>query len=470
MLFNSIDFLVFFTVFFFGFYFLHSIYRKILLLVASCVFYMWFIPPYILILFVTILIDFYAAKKIEQSNSPVLKKRYLLFGIINTCIVLFVFKYCNFFIDNLNALGLHSIPNLHIILPIGLSFHTFQSLGYIIDVYRGNIVAEKKLLNYANFVMMFPQLVAGPIERAGNLLPQLSSCDQTITHKDFSVGLTRFFWGLFKKVVVADTLSAFTDAAFINYQFQPGAVLLVAAIFFSIQIYCDFSGYSDMAIGVARMLGFRFKENFNLPYFSKDITEFWRRWHISLSTWFKDYLFSPIALARRNWGTGAVLFATFITFLISGLWHGAGWNFLIWGIIHGLYLCIETVTGLALVKPVSFIGKSIRILYSFILVSFALLFFRSQTLEQAITIIKKIVTHFDSQKFWYWDLSIYPSIISGIVLLFCFEYFVLRNKTFDQLYENKNGNFLLYSIIVGLILLVLLLGNSNGNQFIYFQF
>jgi len=468
MLFNSVAFLIFFSIFFFLFYFLNGIQRKILLLIASCIFYMWFIPVYVLILFITIFIDYYAAQKIEDTDSQRKKKHHLLLGIVNTCIVLFVFKYYNFFIDNFNAMGFHQLPNWHIILPIGLSFHTFQSLSYIIEVYRGNIKAERSLLTYSNFVMMFPQLVAGPIERANNLLPQLQKCDHVITYKDFSVGLHRFFWGLFKKVVVADMASMFVDSTYNNYEFHPGSMLLVGTILFAIQIYCDFSGYSDMAIGVARMMGFRFNENFRIPYFSKDITEFWRRWHISLSKWLKDYLYISFGGNRHGkWQTYRNLM---LTMLLGGLWHGASWNFIIWGGINGLYLSIEKATGLYKFHPRIFIAKALRVLYVFTLVSFSWIFFRAVTFHQATTIIKKIFLSFNSGEFKFLNENIFFSSMTGIFILLGFEYFVFKNFSFDQLFEKKNGEIWLSAMTLFFIFLIILIGNSNGSQFIYFQF
>lgn len=468
MLFNSIIFLIFFSVFFFLFYYLNGTNRKILLFIGSCIFYMWFIPVYVLILFLTILIDYYAAKKIENDHSQKAKKAHLLFGIVNTCLVLFIFKYHNFFIDNFNALGIHQLANWNIILPIGLSFHTFQSLSYVIEVYRGNIKAERNLLTYANFVMMFPQLVAGPIERANNLLPQLRNCDHTITYKDFSVGLHRFFWGLFKKVMVADIVSIYVDATYNNYQLHSGSTLLVGTLLFAIQIYCDFSGYSDMAIGIARMLGFKFKENFKIPYFSKDVTEFWRRWHISLSTWLRDYLYISFGGSRAGkWRTYRNLM---LTMLLGGFWHGASWNFIIWGGINGFYLSLEKATGLSSYKPVSVISKVVRILYVFILISFSWIFFRAVTFKQAIDIIKKIGFDFHAGSFQFLDINVFSSIVFGILLMLGFEYFVFRNYTFDQLYERKHGDRILSAFKILFIFLIIFFGNSNGSQFIYFQF
>lgn len=468
MLFNSVIFLIFFAVFFFLFYFLNGTNRKILLFFASCLFYMYFIPVYILIIFLTILIDYFAAIGIENSTSQKGKKRHLVFGIVNTCLVLFIFKYHNFFIDNFNAMGFHQLANWRIILPIGLSFHTFQSLSYVIEVYRGNIKAERSILTYSNFVMMFPQLVAGPIERANNLLPQLKTCDHEITYKDFSIGFHRFFWGLFKKVVVADILSTFVDATYNNYRLQPGSMLLAGTIFFAIQIYCDFSGYSDMAIGVARMLGFKFKENFKIPYFSKDITEFWRRWHISLSSWLRDYLYISFGGSRR--GKILTYRNLMLTMLLGGFWHGASWNFIIWGVLNGLYLSFERAINLPRWRPKNFIVKAIRVGYVFTLISFSWIFFRAVTFHQATTIINRICFHFKASGFKFLDINIFTSIVAGIVILLGFEYFVFRKYTFDQLFEMKRGDKMLSIFTVLFIFLIIFFGNANGSQFIYFQF
>lgn len=468
MLFNSIEFLVFFLIFFLLFYFLDGKSRKILLFIASCIFYMWFIPVYVLILFLTILIDYYAAIKIEDDNSKKAKKFHLLFGIVNTCLVLFVFKYHNFFIDNFNAMGFHQLKNWQIILPIGLSFHTFQSLSYVIEVYRGNIKAERNILTYSNFVMMFPQLVAGPIERANNLLPQLRTCDHKITYKDFSVGFHRFFWGLFKKVMVADVVSIFVDATYNNYEIQPGSMLLAGTALFAIQIYCDFSGYSDMAIGIARMLGFKFNENFKIPYFSKDITEFWRRWHMSLSSWLRDYLY--ISFGGSRFGKLLTYRNLMLTMLIGGFWHGASWNFIIWGGINGLYLSFEKAINLPRWRPKYFIVKAIRVLYVFSLISFSWIFFRAVSFHQASTIIKKIFMDFNASAFQFLDINIFATILLGITILLSFEYLVFRKYSFDQLFEKKNGDTWLSSFTVLFIFLIIFFGNSNGSQFIYFQF
>ncbi|GAB3508411.1 hypothetical protein GCM10027442_14640 [Emticicia fontis] len=429
---------------------------------------MWFIPVYVIILFITIFIDYYAAIHIEDSKNKAGRKKHLVIGIVNTCIVLFFFKYYNFFIDNLNYIGFTSIKHWDIILPIGLSFHVFQSLSYVIEVYRGNIKAERNLLNYSNFVMMFPQLVAGPIERADNILPQLRNNNHNISYSDFSIGFSRFFWGLFKKVAVADVVSQFVDAAYDNYYQHSGITLLVATFLFAIQIYCDFSGYSDMAIGIARMLGFKFRENFSIPYFSKSVTEFWRRWHISLSSWLKDYIY--ISFGGNRKGAINTYRNLLLTMLIGGLWHGASWNFVIWGGLNGIYLSLEKMLNISLKNPENFIIKLMRVMYVFIAICFTWIFFRAITFSQATFIISKIFTDLSLRKFNHLDGSIFLSIISGIILLIIFEFFLFRKYSFDRIYLMKYGKRYLNVITIFFIIYTLMQGNFNGAQFIYFQF
>ncbi|WP_259017032.1 MBOAT family O-acyltransferase [Emticicia fluvialis] len=467
MVFNSIDFLIFFIIVFILFYYSRGFNRQVILLVSSSVFYMWFIPSYILILFLTILIDYFAAIRIEDSTKPATKKLHLLFGIINTCIVLFVFKYYNFFVDNLNYLGFRSARHWEIILPIGLSFHVFQSLGYVIEVYKGKIKAERNLLIYSNFVMMFPQLVAGPIERAENLLPQLRK-DNPITYRDFTVGLSQFFWGLFKKVAVADVLSQYVDTIFNSYMHHSGFTFFITMLMFTYQLYCDFSGYSDMAIGVARMLGYRFNENFKLPFFSTSITELWRKWHISLSNWLRDYVYFSLGGTKK--GKLIAYRNLFITMLIGGLWHGASWNFVIWGLIYGVYLTAEKLLNFTLRSRPGFIYKAIGYIYVHLLIMFPLILFRSVTFDQASYIIHAIFTDFYPSKFNALDIFILMPAITGWTLMTAFEYFVLRKFSFDDIYEMKSGNLYLNALTIFITVSVFLQGNINETQFIYFQF
>ncbi|MFT3908803.1 MAG: MBOAT family O-acyltransferase [Ferruginibacter sp.] len=268
--------------------------------------------------------------------------------------------------------------------------------------------------------------------------------------------------------MIADIAGCFATAAYDDYLLFPGCMLLLGTVLFSIQIYCDFSGYSDMAIGIARMLGFSFKENFRIPYFSKDITEFWRRWHISLSTWLRDYLY--ISFGGNRYGKWRTYRNILLTMLLGGLWHGASWNFITWGAINGIYLCIERAIHLHKYKPRNIIIKAIRVCYVFILVSFSWIFFRSSSFQQAIVIIKKIFTAFNIDQFQALDANLLLTAVLGIFLLFGFEYFVFRKYSFDQLYERRNGNKLLACFTLLFILLIAAFGNADGNQFIYFQF
>ena len=330
MLFNSFEFAIFFPLVVALYYLLPQPQRLPFLLLASCVFYMAFIPVYILILFVTITIDYLAGIYIERSQGSI-RKIWLVASIVSTCAVLFVFKYFNFFTGSFvglaNLFGWH-LPEVvaHIILPIGLSFHTFQSLSYVVEVYRGKQRAETHFITYSTYVMFFPQLVAGPIERPQNLLHQFYE------HHDFDYdritgGLKRMAWGFYKKLVVADRLALYVNDVYANPRNFNGLQLSLATVFFAYQIYCDFSGYSDIALGSAQVLGFKLMENFRTPYYSLSVGEFWHRWHISLSTWFRDYVYIPLGGSRCS--LGRWLLAIMVTFAISGLWHGANWTYVV---------------------------------------------------------------------------------------------------------------------------------------------
>jgi len=399
MLFNSLQFLIFFpvvTTLYFG---LPHRYRWALLLMASCVFYMAFIPVYILVLFVLIIIDYFMAIWIEEAPQDK-KKRYLTISILATCTALFIFKYINFFNVNCQAIAHligwnYSLGALRIILPIGLSFHTFQSLAYIIEVYKGEQKAERNLGVYALYVMFYPQLVAGPIERPGNLLHQFYE----IHHFDYrrvTDGIKLMAWGLFKKIVIADQLAVMVNRVYGHPTDYYGPALALATFFFAFQIYCDFSGYSDIAIGSAQVMGFKLMDNFNRPYSSRSISEFWKRWHISLSTWFRDYLFMPLSGSRtlkKHW-----YLTLFLTFVISGLWHGANWTYVIWGALNGFYLVFGIWTSnfrsnirekLKIAIHQEMIGVW-QVLATFSLICFSFIFFRAKNLQDAIYIITQL--------------------------------------------------------------------------------
>ena len=473
MLFNSFHFLLFFVIVILLFYIIKPAYRWTLLLAASIYFYVSFIPVYILILFAIILIDYYAAILIERSTGPRQRRFYLVASLVANLAVLVIFKYWNFLGENINLLAQSFgssaiIPYLSIILPIGLSFDTFQSMAYTIEVARGNYKAENHLGIYATYVLFFPQLVAGPIERPQGLLFQLRNRFEPFKYSNFFIGLSQMIYGFFAKVVVADLLAVYVDNVYKGYQSNHGLPVLLAVWFFLVQLYCDFSGYSNIAIGAARMMGYNLMNNFSTPLFSKTIAELWRRWHISLSSWFRDYVFQPMAINMRQWAKWGVIAATIITFTLSGFWHGASWNFVIFGLLSGLAITFEIlfkINSKNLNK--SWIKKVTGVLYAFNFFAFSAVFFRSATFEQASTIIKSV---FEGPFFNFalYNKNIFVSIVFS---LFCFlitEFFIFRNTGFDKMYEKKYP--LLFSFNILLLLMIFLFGVENGNQFIYFQF
>jgi D-alanyl-lipoteichoic acid acyltransferase DltB (MBOAT superfamily) len=359
---------------------------------------MAFIPYYLLILLLIIIIDYFAAIFIENSTG---RRRTisLLLSIVATCLVLFFFKYFDFAVKNLNWLlnvwGFNlSIDYLNIILPLGLSFHTFQSLSYTIEVYRGNQKTERHFGIYSLYVMFFPQLVAGPIERPQNMLHQFHRKVE-FNEVKFKDGLKLLFWGLFKKVVIADNLATYVNPVFQDPNSYSAGSVAIALIFFYFQIYCDFSGYTDIARGSARMLGFELMKNFNLPFLSVSLADFWKRWHISLSSWLRDYVYEPLALGWRNVGITGIAVALIFTFLISGIWHGAEWTFIIWGLSHGIALAIELICSrIFKVKNRIFpkhIGEILGIMRTFFLVCLSYIFFRAQNLTDALDILYKLL-------------------------------------------------------------------------------
>ncbi|WP_221392632.1 MBOAT family protein [Dyadobacter sp. NIV53] len=427
MLFNSISFVFFFVIVTTLYFLLPHKYRWFLLLVASCIFYMAFVPVYILILGFTIVIDYFAGIYIEKAAGA-RRKLLLTVSLVANVGILAIFKYFNFISANLtdllHTLGLPvSLPLLTILLPIGLSFHTFQAMSYTIEVYRGNQKALRDFGIYSLYVMFYPQLVAGPIERPQNLLHQFYEKHYFDAFR-VTEGLKRMLWGMFKKIVIADRLSLYVDAVYNNVNHHSSITLIVATVFFAIQIYCDFSGYADIALGTAQVMGFNLMENFKRPYFSKSISEFWSRWHISLSTWFKDYLY--ISLGGNRVSVPRWYFNLFIVFLLSGLWHGANWTYLMWGAINGLYL----IFALVLAKPKgyfnNFLGASrfpkvfsvFQILTTFALVCFSWIFFRANNIGDAFKIISKIF-QFKGRLFMQEDIFY---ALTGIGILFITEY------------------------------------------------
>jgi alginate O-acetyltransferase complex protein AlgI len=487
MLFNSIQFLIFFPVVTVLYFLIPAKFRWLHLLVASCVFYMGFIPVYILILFFTIIIDYIAGIMIENAHDRRRKKTFLILSIVANVGVLAVFKYYNFFIDNVNQL-LHSwniesydLPFLNIILPIGLSFHTFQAMSYTIEVYRGNQAAEKHFGVYALYVMYYPQLVAGPIERPQNILHQLKE-EKKFDYDRITAGLKLMAWGFFKKVVVADNLAGIVNNYFAAPEQYNGAAAVIAVIFFSFQIYCDFSGYSDIAIGSSQVMGIRLMQNFRQPYLSKSISEFWKRWHISLSTWFRDYLYIPLGGNRVS--VGRVYFNLFFVFLVSGLWHGANWTFVIWGALHGLFL----VTGILLTKRKRIFDKSVGIhpyllnlksfawiLGTFVLVAFAWIFFRAESVGDAFNVIRSVLSIQLSpaaikQGFVQLNIDMYHSILYFLLIVFLLITEVLQEKESIVTYISEKRPVIRWSAYFLVVGVIIFIGIWGDQQFIYFQF
>ncbi len=479
MLFNSLEFAVFFPLVVALYFLLSGRWRTPLLLVASCVFYMAFVPAYILILAITILIDYWAGIYLERMEGK-RRKWLLIVSIVATCAVLFVFKYFAFFTKsfvgfvNLFGTGL-STPVLDILLPIGLSFHTFQSLSYVVEVYYGRQKAEQNFTTYATFVMFFPQLVAGPIERPQNLLHQFHE-HHWFEYNRVTSGLKRIAWGFFKKLVIADRLALYVNDVYASPQSHNGLQLTIATVFFAYQIYCDFSGYSDIAIGTARVLGFKLMENFDRPYAAASINEFWRRWHISLSTWFRDYVYLPLG---GNRGNRAMVYRNLlITFAISGLWHGAAWTYVIWGVLNGVYLVIERFTQPARDRAWALVGlveatilrRVVGIATTFALICVGWVFFRANNLADATYIL----THFHLG----WDfgsirteqflLRQMPVAVASIVFLELVQW--LHPKISFTGVIAARPIAVRWAVYATFVIGVVMFGVFRTNQFIYFQF
>lgn len=480
MLFNSIQFLIFFPVVTLIYFLLPHKFRWVHLLLASCIFYAAFIPVYILILLLTIIIDYCAGIFIENSKSKTRRKHFLIASIITNIGVLAIFKYYNFFIDNFNTLfhslniTTHTIPLLDIILPIGLSFHTFQAMSYTIEVYRGTQKAERHFGIYSLYVMFYPQLVAGPIERPQNLLHQFRE-EHKFNIENFLTGSRLMLWGLFKKIVIADRLALYVNSVYnfpSNFHYLN---LIIATLFFTIQIYCDFSGYSDIAIGAARTMGFKLMTNFNRPYFSKNIQEFWKRWHISLSTWFKDYLY--IALGGNKVPKYRVYINVAIVFLVSGFWHGANWTYIVWGALHTVYILTYMYfnNNFKYKSKPSFLKSVFQIIFTFIIVSFAWIFFRANNMEDAFTIIGNIFHLSNIHPYQSVVVNLSNSsefgMISTLISLVMIAIMFIIEYRYKPLFEELNPTpladvfFCTFCIIA-----IVLFGVFYNNSFIYFQF
>jgi alginate O-acetyltransferase complex protein AlgI len=479
MLFNSIEFLYFFLAVTTLFFVLPHALRWVLLLGASCFFYMYFKPEYILILFFTIVIDYIAGIYIEGAVEQARRRRYLWLSLIANIGVLAVFKYYNFLNGNITSLAAwygqdNPIPDLAILLPIGLSFHTFQAMSYTIEVYRGKQKAERHFGIYALYVMFYPQLVAGPIERPQNILHQFHE-RKAFDYDNAVQGLNLIVYGLFKKVVIADRLAVYVTQVYDDIDNANTISAVIAAIFFSFQIYCDFSGYSDIARGTARFMGYDLMVNFNRPYLAKSISEFWTRWHISLSTWFKDYLYIPLGGNRQ--GKVKWIRNLLIVFLVSGLWHGANWTYVVWGAIHGAYLTLgilrrslqQRIAWLAFIDrsrtALPRLAGFVDGLLVFVLVSFAWIFFRAKTMQDAGAFIGKLGAMDFSLNRWQIFAENGPLnfVLSFLVIGMLFLSYLLPA---DMRFKRYGSN-LAFLVITSFLILIL---GKDAAEFIYFQF
>jgi len=491
MLFTSTQFFIFFPVVTVIYFLLPHRYRWLHLLLASCFFYMVFIPKYILILFFTIIVDYIAGIKIEAATGRK-RKLYLVVSLVANIGVLAIFKYYNFFLGNLNDLAElirwnYSLPLLDIILPLGLSFHTFQAMSYTIEVYRGNYPAERHFGIYALYVMFYPQLVAGPIERPQNLLPQFRE-EHTFVYSRVTNGLKLMLMGFFKKLVIADQAAFVVNSIYSHSYDYVGLPLIIATVFFAFQIFCDFSGYTDIARGAARVMGFRLRENFNRPYAATSIVDFWKRWHMSLSTWFRDYLYIPLGGNRVS--TLRWCFNILFVFLVSGLWHGASWTFVIWGALHGAYIVFSQLTAgwraraarLLRLTHAPRLRQFIQILVTFVLVTVGWVFFRARDLGEALYIMRHAFSGLFSQMS-SWDYLRYHLfmeatlgvskttllILAASIALMLGIYWCRKQPWWRHLLAVKPTG-LRWSFYYIFIVWLLLFGVFTKQNFIYFQF
>lgn len=471
MVFSSIVFLLYFLPILLVMYFLlPKKFKNIFLLLASIGFYAWGAPKFIFVILLTTIIDFYLVSVMDKSNNDNKRKLLLVFSVSINLGLLIYFKYSNFFIENVNAtlsvFGLGEIHWTKLILPIGISFYTFETITYVVDVYRRVHKPLKSFWDYQLYIILFPKLIAGPIIRYHEIADQIKERRDVIDDK--LVGFYRFAFGLGKKVLIANQLGVFADSVFnSNYADLDCITAWVGSLAYTFQIYFDFSGYSDMAIGLAKMLGFKFPENFNNPYISQSITEFWRRWHITLGSWMRNYLYIPLGGNRTS--TTRMYINLWLVFLASGLWHGASWSFVLWGAYHGLFIVLERAF---LTKLLLKIGKLPSILITFCIINIGWVFFRVENINNAFAYIKTLFSfHFISH------LQFDRELIVTFILAILFSFFAanhlgqkLQNKFYDDLYSNRRHSLVSIVSMALFILSVCYITSDGFNPFIYFRF
>jgi len=474
MLFNSKEFLIFLPIVFFLYWFVFYKNLKaqnLLLLICSYIFYSWWDWRFLSLIFLSTVVDYFIGLKIYDCREQKLKKAYLWTSLIFNLSLLGFFKYFNFFIDSwldlLGNLGFETQISwtLNVILPVGISFYTFQTMSYSLDIYFKKLKPTKDFISFAAFVSFFPQLVAGPIERASNLLPQILN-NRLFTYAQGVQGLRLILWGMFKKVVIADSLAWRVDYVFNDFQSLDGGVLLLGLVYFSFQIYCDFSGYSDIAIGTAKLFGFELMSNFKFPYFSRNIGEFWRRWHISLSSWFRDYLYIPLGGSKGSkWLS---LKNIFIIFIVSGFWHGANWTFIVWGIIHAVFYIPLFLIGDNRKYATDIVGKNkyfpsikelFQIGFTYFSTMIAWVFFRSENILNSFDYLIRMITKIS------WPANNKGGVLFIFILLI-FEWFMRKDERKPLLTQNKIFNWVLILVISYIVIYYF----GANQQFIYFQF
>ncbi len=487
MLFNSINFLIFLPIVFFLYWFIVQKNLKgqnILLLVASYFFYACWDWRFLFLLIFSTLLDYFTGLKMSQAENQKVKKFWFWLSIIVNLGFLGTFKYYNFFAASfataISNIGFHVNPwTINVILPVGISFYTFHGLSYVIDIYNDRIKAEKNFIDYSVFVSFFPLLVAGPIERATHLLPQIQQ-KREFNYSKAVNGLRQILWGFFKKVVIADQCAEYANMIFNNQAGHSGLSLLMGALFFTFQIYCDFSGYSDIALGTAKLFGIDLLRNFAFPYFSRDIAEFWRRWHISLSSWFRDYLYIPLGGSKG--GTWKKIRNTFIIFIVSGFWHGANWTFIAWGTLNAIYFLPLLLTNnnrnnleiVAKGRKLPTFKESISMLSTFALTVLAWVFFRSDNFTNALLFLKNLLTGLFIKKSYISSIVFFNKHIGFSIVFFLLLFMLIEWIGREQQFAiEKIGlkwkrpvRLLFYYAII----LTIIWFSGKEQQFIYFQF
>ena len=471
MIFNSINFIVLFPCIFLLYYAIPARYgkaRNLFLLVVSYLLYMQWKPVYALILLGVTVVTYLAALKMDSVKRP---KALVTAGVLLSLLPLVFFKYFNFINDSLNQAlsiaGLHfHLPGLNWAVPIGISFFTFQALGYLWDVYYKRQEAESDFLTYALFISFFPSILSGPINKASLVIPQLKALRPQYDRAKVTEGLKMILWGMFMKVVVADRFALYVDTVLPNYLNYSGVSCFIASVLYTIQIYADFAGYSLMAIGVGKTLGFELTENFRRPYFAVSVTDFWHRWHISLSTWLKDYIYIPMGGSRcsrlRNYWN------IFVTFLVSGVWHGANWTFIVWGCMHGICQIIEKMLNQQRCRY-GFAGKTVKVLITFLVVNFAWIFFRMPTLGDACGVIARIFDLSRSHAVFMPTSTDMALMALGVGLLFAKDFLDEFFPDRCRLMENRYA-LVRWSTAVVTLVLIMLCGVFGADQFIYAKF